>query len=59
MNDYRLGYEYYKEACAKHGLQPINFHYFILNLSEEQLEQFNANAIARLKGGTNEYAVVS
>jgi len=59
MNVYRLGYEHYKEACTKHDLQPINFHYFILNLSEEQLEQYNASAIARLKGGTNEYTVVS
>ena len=59
MNDYRLGYEHYKKACMRHGLEPINFHFFILNLSEEQLEQYNASAFVRLKGGTNEYAVVS
>lgn len=59
MNNYRLGYDYYKKACIKYGLQPINFHYFILNLSDEQLEQYNANAMVRLKGGTNDHAVVS
>ena len=58
MNDYRLGYDYYKEACMQYGLEPINFHYFILKLSEEQLEQYYASAVAQLKGGTNEHVVV-
>ena len=38
MIDYRVGYEYYKEACEKYDLEPVNFHYFILNLSQEQLQ---------------------
>ena len=41
MKDYRQAYEYYKQACKNHGLEPINFHYFILNLSQEQLDTFN------------------
>lgn len=55
MNDYRIGYEYYKQACIKHGLEPLNFHYYILNLSVEQLEAYNAVAAQRI-GGNREYA---
>ncbi|ATP40258.1 transcriptional regulator [Solibacillus sp. R5-41] len=44
MNDYRSGYEYYKRACENFGLEPINFHYYILNLSQEQLDAYNCRA---------------
>ena len=44
MNDYRTAYEYYREACQEHDLEPINFHYFILNLSQEQLDAYNKRA---------------
>ncbi|RUL53934.1 MULTISPECIES: transcriptional regulator [Lysinibacillus] len=44
MGDYRIGYEYYKQACQQHGLEPINFHYYILNLSQEQLDAYNERA---------------
>ena len=47
MNDYRQAYEYYKQACKEYGLEPINFNYFILNLSQEQLDTFNENAQKR------------
>ncbi|WP_431030390.1 transcriptional regulator [Lysinibacillus sp. LZ02] len=47
MNDYRQAYEYYRQACETHGLEPINFHYFILNLSQEQLETYLACAEKR------------
>lgn len=45
MTDYQIGYEYYKEACVKHHLEPVNFHYFLLNLSEQQLNAYIANAM--------------
>ena len=54
MNDYRLAYEYYKHACKEHGLEPINFHYFVLNLSQEQLDNFNEMAQKR---GHDEVAI--
>ncbi|MEK4628755.1 MAG: transcriptional regulator [Solibacillus sp.] len=41
MTDYRDAYEYYKDACKKHDLEPVNIHYFILNLSQEQLFAYN------------------
>ena len=41
MIDYRNGYEYYKQACKEYGLEPINFHYFTMKLSKEQLQAFN------------------
>ncbi len=54
MNDYRQGYENYKRACEEYGLEPINFHYFILNLSHEQLDAFNKSH--GQKRGRDEYA---
>ncbi|MEK4229536.1 transcriptional regulator [Solibacillus sp. FSL H8-0538] len=54
MSDYRSGYEYYRKACEEHGLEPINFHYFILNLSHEQLDTYNERA--QQKRGRNEFA---
>ena len=47
MKDYRQVYEYYKQTCEEHGIEPINFHYFILNLSQEQLDLFNVMAQKR------------
>ena len=47
MIDYRVGYEYYKEACEKYDLEPVNFHYFILNLSHEQLTVYNDRALQK------------
>ncbi|MER2191287.1 MAG: transcriptional regulator [Solibacillus sp.] len=55
MNDYRTGYAYYKQACEQHGLEPVNFYYFILNLSEEQLDAYNERATQ--DGGIREYAI--
>ncbi|AVK85065.1 transcriptional regulator [Lysinibacillus sp. NPDC047702] len=55
MTDYREGYEFYKQVCEKHGLEPINFHYYILNLSQEQLDAYNEQAKAL--GGRIEYEI--
>ena len=55
MTDYRIGYEYYKKVCLEHSLQPLNFHYFILNLSQQQLEAYN-NIAEQQNRGMNEYA---
>lgn len=52
MNDYRTAYEHYKKACEMHGLEPINFHYFVLNLSQEQLSAYTKSAQKR---GRNEF----
>ena len=47
MNNCRLAYEYYKQASKEHGLEAINVHYFILNLSQEQLDTYNELAQKR------------
>ncbi|MFC7687126.1 transcriptional regulator [Ureibacillus sp. GCM10028918] len=44
MSVYRDGYDYYKQACQQYGLEPINFAYFLLSLSKEQLDAFNESA---------------
>lgn len=53
MTDYREGYEYYRKICEKHGLDPINFHYYILNLTQEQLDTYNKQA--KSLGGPIQY----
>lgn len=47
MIDYRIGYNYYKEACEKYGLEPVNFHYFIITLSQEQLVAYLDSAMQK------------
>ena len=56
MSDYRTGYEYYKQACQKNDIDPINFHYFVLNLSQEQLDAYNERANKNQVKG--EYAII-
>ncbi|MGE7093676.1 transcriptional regulator [Lysinibacillus sp. NPDC048646] len=56
MADYRKGYEFYRQMSEKHGLEPINFHYFILNLSQEQLDAYN-DEHAKATGVEIEYEV--
>lgn len=54
MMDYRIGYEYYKEACERHHLEPVNFHYFLINLSQDQLSAYHTHALE--KRGQSELA---
>lgn len=56
MTDYRIGYEYYKQACQLHRLEPINFQYYLLNLSQEQLDAYNERAEQK-RGRILEYSV--
>ncbi|TSI09732.1 MULTISPECIES: transcriptional regulator [Lysinibacillus] len=44
MSMYREGYEYYLTKCEDFGLEPINFYYYVQQLSQEQLDQFNEQA---------------
>lgn len=53
MIDYRLGYEYYRKVCEEHKVIPINYHYYLLNLSQEQLDAYNEQAVKQ--GGALEY----
>ena len=53
MNDYRNGYEYYKQVSQQFGVEPMNFHYYVMNLTEDQLDAYNARA--EQKRGLNEY----
>ena len=52
MKDYQKGYEYYKNACTKHGIKPLNFHYYMLTLSEEQLAHYNEQALKKISTAT-------
>ena len=49
MLDYRDGFDFYLEKCEQFGLEPINFYYYVNQLSQEQLEYYNEAAL-RLKG---------
>lgn len=49
MSSYRDGYDYYVMRCMDFELEPINFYYFVQQLSQEQLEVFNEQA-KQMKG---------
>lgn len=49
MSIYREGYDYYVAKCIDFGLEPINFYYYVLQLSQEQLDAFNEQA-KKMKG---------
>ena len=44
MTDYREGYEFYRQVCEEHGLEPISFRYYIIQLSQQQLSAYNMQA---------------
>lgn len=44
MTMFQLGYEVYVQKCAQFGLEPVNFRYYVLQLSPEQLEAYNTYA---------------
>lgn len=56
MIEHYLGYELYKLACEHFQIQPLNLHYFILQLSDEQLLAYNNYAYEKrgLYGRQNE-----
>lgn len=41
MDFYRKGYQIYCEACEQYGMPSMNFHLYIKQLTEEQLNAFN------------------
>lgn len=47
---YREGYEVYLSKCEQFGLEPINFRYYVIQLSQEQLNAYNEQAYT-MKGG--------
>lgn len=42
MQDYQHAYERYTTACARYSIEPINFHYFLLQLSADQMHAYLA-----------------
>lgn len=44
MSTYRQGYQVYLKKCEQFGLEPVNFRYYINQLSQDQLDAFNAQA---------------
>lgn len=49
MTIYREGYEVYVEKCEQFGLDPVNFRYYVIQLSQEQLNAYNEQA-SSMKG---------
>ncbi|KGR78862.1 hypothetical protein [Ureibacillus manganicus] len=46
MTNYKDGYDYYVFKCEEFGVEPINYYYYILNLSQQQLDAYNKRAEA-------------
>ena len=40
MPSYRQAYEMYVKKCEQFGLEPVNFRYFIIQLSQQQLNAY-------------------
>lgn len=49
MSHYRDGFDFYLVKCEQFDLEPINFYYYVNQLSQEQLEYYNEAAL-RVKG---------
>lgn len=52
MSMYQEGYEVYRKKFEQFGLEPINFRYYVIQLSLEQLNAYNEQA--HLMKGSNE-----
>lgn len=44
MAMYQQGYEVYVKKCEQFGLDPVNFRYYVMQLSAEQLHAYNTYA---------------
>lgn len=42
MEKYREGYELYREACKHYGIESLDFHFFVSQLTQDQLNAFNS-----------------
>lgn len=42
MNEQQVGYTIYLQKCEQYELKPLNFNDFLLQLTTEQLIQFNS-----------------
>ena len=45
MEMYRKAYESYLSICKGYGMESINYHHFIKNLTEDQLDEYSKLAI--------------
>ena len=50
MSMYRKGYEMYVMKCEQFGVEPVNFHLYVNQLSKEQLTAYNEQAVNGFKG---------
>lgn len=44
MTMFQQGYEVYVKKCKQFGLDPVNFRYYVMQLSSEQLQAYNTYA---------------
>lgn len=45
MTIFQEGYKIYVQKCEQFGIEPVNFRYYILQLSPEQLQAYNTYAM--------------
>ncbi|MER2028302.1 MAG: transcriptional regulator [Solibacillus sp.] len=45
MSYFEKGYQMYVEKCEQFGLQPVNFRYYVNQLSYQQLLAYNGYAM--------------
>lgn len=44
MTMYQEGYKMYLKKCKQFGLEPVNFRYYVIQLSPDQLSAYNEQA---------------
>ncbi|MEK4699851.1 transcriptional regulator [Solibacillus sp. FSL R7-0668] len=44
MTMFQQGYQVYVKKCEQFGLEPVNFRYYVMQLSSEQLQAYNTYA---------------
>ena len=44
MTNYQEGYQMYLKKCEHFGLEPVNFRYYVIQLSQDQLLAYNEQA---------------
>jgi len=53
MKMYQEGYERYRRACEEYGMESMNIHLFVRQLSRDQLNSYNQ--MAKNMNGSEDY----
>lgn len=44
MENYKEGYEIYRQACENYGLESMTYYLYLKHLTEEQLHAYDAHS---------------